>query len=126
MWLSAQVSASGRDRPADRDCEPDGEQRGSRCGDADPDEDEPGRGLRPACWGISSLFGGRALGGAALREDALRQYGAAAQLRPRLPEFCETGVRACGRRDYPLAGWDDDGPRAWRILRLAGRGYRSR
>jgi hypothetical protein len=69
-------------------------------------------------------YGGRALGGAAFREDALRQYGAAAQLRARLPELCAPEF-AQWRRRLSLAGRDDDGPRARRVLCLAGCGYRS-
>ena len=47
---------------------------------------------------------GRALGGAALREDGVRQQRAAEELRARLPDVWRAGVRAGGAGDR-CAGW---------------------
>ena len=65
-----------------------------------------------------------ALGGAALREDAVRQRRAAEELCARLSELCGPGVGAGGEGHHPLDGRVADGSRAGRLLCLAGCGHR--
>ena len=79
------------------------------------------RRLRPARRRLPSLLGGRALGGAALREDVLRQLGAAEELRARLPGTGRPILRRGRARHHPLDGRGAQRPRARRLLRLAGR-----
>ena len=70
----------------------------------DADQDGAGRSVRPARRWLSSLLGGRALDCSALREDVVRQLGAAEELRPRLPGVRLRVLRARCARYRPLDG----------------------
>src|SRR5438128_1125647 len=71
----------------------------SRRGVADAGEDGPGWNLRPARRRLLPLQRRRALGGAALREDALRQRAAAPSVRGGLADRSPAVVEEGRRRD---------------------------
>src|SRR4029077_6934486 len=71
---------------------------------------------------ISSLLGGRTLGGPALRKDVLRQFGTAEELRARIPGHRKWVLRRGGARHHSLDGRVAQRSRARRILRFGGRG----
>ena len=92
--------------------------------EADPRGDGPRRAVRPAGRRIRAVQRRRGLGGAALREDALRQRPAAGRLHPRV---AAVGLAAGGPRrrgDGRLAG-AGDADRRGRLRREPGRRLRS-
>ena len=73
-----------------------------RDGPAYPDQDGQGRDLRSDRRRVPSLQRGRALAGAALREDALRQRAAGAALSRRRSRLGRTRLPECRARDARL------------------------
>ena len=81
---------------------------------------------RPDRRRLPPLQRGRALAGAPLREDALRQRAAGARLRPRPPADRRRRARARRRGDARLPAARDAGARAARFGRGPGRGLAGR
>ena len=85
-----------------------------------------GRRLRPARRRLPSLLGGRALAGAALRENVLRQFRAAEKLSPRQPGRAAPALSRNGRGHHRLGEPRALRPRARRLLRQPGCRHHSR
>ena len=85
----------------------DGERAGDDDGGADRDRDGPGRHLRPAGRRFRALQRRRRLGGAALREDALRQRAAAGRVHALVAAHRQPAGRAGRGRDRRLAAHRD-------------------
>ena len=86
----------------------------------------PRRRLRSARRRLSSLLGGRALAGAAFREDVLRQFRAAEKLSARLPGHAAPALSRNGRGHHRLGESRALRSRARRLLRQPGCRHQSR
>ena len=85
-----------------------GRRRGAAHGDADAGEDGGGRHVRPARRRLPPLLDRRALAGAALREDAVRQRAAGRGVRRGVPGDRARRLRARRARDARLRAARDD------------------
>ena len=92
---------------------------------AHPDDDQPGRHLRPSRRRLFPLRHRHALAGAAFREDAVRQRRAGQPVDAGVAGDARPALRAAGRRDDRLARARDD-PSRRRLLQQPRRRQRAR